>query len=227
MTDLNSQEHRKKERIGLFGGTFNPIHSGHLKAAKVVQRACTLQKILFIPSFIPPHKGSDKVVSAAHRLSMVELAIEGNPGFIASDIEIEEGGKSYSILTLFKIIKIYPVAHFFFILGVDAFLEIETWKDYKSLLDQCSFIVISRRGYRLQEARTVLGKEYSARMFDLSDGGFVETGLTNGHKIFLLPFDAIDVSSTVLRKRLGKQLSIEGLVPSSVEKYIQRNKLYQ
>lgn len=227
MSGLIDKGDRRKERIGLFGGTFNPIHSGHLKAASVVQIKCALDKVLFIPSFIPPHKESGSVVSAAHRLNMVGLAIDGYPDFIASAIEIEAKGKSYSILTLQKIRTIYPEALFYFILGIDGFQEIGTWKEYRSVLDQCSFIVISRPGYRLEEARIVLGEKYRNRFLDISETEMVRTNQNDKLKIYLLPFDALDVSSTAIREKLGKGLNIEGMVPPQVNEYIIRNKLYQ
>jgi nicotinate-nucleotide adenylyltransferase len=216
-----------KKRIGLFGGTFNPIHSGHLKAAAVVFRTCALDEILFIPSFFPPHKESESVVSAEHRLRMVKLAVEGNSNFFVSDIEIKDRGKSYSILTLNKLRRIYPHALFFFILGIDAFLDIETWKDYRRVLDLCSFVVISRPGYHLSEAGKVLGKKYRDRIQELQKTNTIGGAQNDCHKIFILPFEALDVSSTEIRERLKKGLSIKGKVPPSVNEYIMRNKLYQ
>ena len=227
MTGFIDRGDRGKEHIGLFGGTFNPIHSGHLEAALVVQRTCALDKVLFVPSFIPPHKESGSIVSAAHRLNMVALAIEGFPGFIASAVEIEARGKSYSILTLQKIKTIYPKALFYFILGIDGFQEIETWKEYRRVLDQCSFIVISRPGYRLEEARKVLGEKYRDRILDISETETIRTNQNEMLKIYLLPFDALDVSSTAIRERLGKGLSIQGMVPTQVNEYINQNKLYR
>jgi len=216
-----------QEKIGLFGGTFNPIHSGHIKAARVVQRIFTLNKVLFIPSFIPPHKESEKIVSPGHRFKMVELAVEDTNSFIASSIEIEEKGTSYSILTLQKISKIYPVGLFFFILGIDAFLEIDTWKNHKRVLEQCKFVVISRKGYNLEDAKSVLDRKYASGMCDLSVPEKIRKNLDFSHKIFLLPFDALDISSTEIRGRLRKRQSITHMVPEPVADYIFKNKLYQ
>ncbi len=161
----------KKNRIGILGGTFNPIHVGHLKAAEDVQRKFLLIKILFIPSYIPPHKESSDIASPCHRMKMVELALTPYPQFIPSALEIETKGKSYSIFTLQKVKKLYPEAFIFFILGIDAFLEIDTWKDYQKVLEQCFFIVISRPGYKLEEAKGILGGKYRSRMFEISGSG--------------------------------------------------------
>jgi nicotinate-nucleotide adenylyltransferase len=216
-----------QEKIGLFGGTFNPIHSGHIKAAGVVQELFALDKVLFIPSFIPPHKESEQIVSPSHRFKMVELAVEKNAYFIASSLEIEEGGTSYSILTLQKIRKIYPEALFFFILGIDAFLEIDTWKNHELVLEQCKFVVISRSGYRLDDAKNVLDRKYTSGMCALLETGTIRENLDFSYKIFLVPFNALDVSSTDIRNKLRENLSIIHMVPKPVADYIFENNLYQ
>lgn len=215
----------ERQRIGLFGGTFNPIHSGHMKAAEVVREGFVLDKILFIPSYIPPHKESTDVASPAHRLRMIELALTSHPRFEPSAIEIEAGGKSYSILTLKKIKKAHPEALILFILGVDAFLEIETWREYRRVLDQCSFIVISRPGYRLAEAKNVLGDEYRDRIHELPPVPNVKGDVMEA-RVFLLPIDALGISSTEIRRRIRHGLSIRGMVPEEVEAYILENSLY-
>ncbi len=220
----------KKTRIGIFGGTFNPIHAGHLRAAEIVQKKFLLDKILFIPSYIPPHKVSVEMASPSDRLKMVELACGPHPRFIPSTIEIEAQEKSYSIVTLEKIERMYPETGLFFILGIDAFLEIETWKEYEELLKRCSFIVVSRQGYRLKEAKGILEGSYKERMYEFSgsdESGELKTDLFSSYRIFLLPIDSLDISSTEIRRRAKKGLSIKGLVSESVEVYIEENKLYQ
>lgn len=216
----------EQEKIGLFGGTFNPIHSGHIKAAGVVQEIFTLDKVLLIPSFIPPHKESEQIVSPEHRFKMVELAVENNAYFVASPIEIEEKGTSYSIVTLQKIRTIYREALFFFILGVDAFLEIDTWKNHDRVLEQCKFVVISRKGYHLGDAKNVLDRKYVSKVFDLSGTEKVRENLNFSYKIFLFSFDALDVASTDIRERRRKNKSIAHMVPKPVADYIFENKLY-
>lgn len=217
----------KKDKIGLFGGTFNPIHSGHIKAAEVVQKVFVLDRVLFIPSFIPPHKESEDILSPGLRLKMVELAVGDNPQFIASPIEVEARVKSYSILTLQKINALYPGASVFFILGVDAFLEIDTWKDYEEVMERCFFVVISRKGYNLEDAKKVLNESDTKTMYTLSSNEEVRNNLLDSHTIFLLPFEAVDVASTEIRERSRKKQSIKGLVPGPVADFITKNKLYQ
>lgn len=215
-----------KDRIGIFGGTFNPIHMGHLKAARIVQRKYLLKKVLFIPSYIPPHKESAEIASPAHRLKMVELALASYPQFIPSSIEIDARERSYSIITLKKIKKLFPKALALFILGIDAFLEIDTWKDYHQVLQQCFFIVISRPGYRLQEAMRVLEGKYQEMMVEISETEEIEGDMFTSYKIFLLPMDSLNLASTEIRERIKRGDSIKGMVPETVEIYIDENGLY-
>lgn len=216
-----------KKRIGVFGGTFNPIHLGHVKACLEVQKVFVLDKILFIPSYIPPHKGSSDIAAPSHRLKMVELAVAEYPQFIPSPIEIEAKGKSYSILTLSKLKKHYPNAWIFFILGVDAFLEIDSWREYEKVLEQCHFIVISRPGYHLQDAEHVLGGKYRRWTHLVSAQQQMKEEMFKRYKIFLLPISALGLSSQEVRKRIKNRKSITGCVAEFVEGYIIKNKLYQ
>ena len=216
-----------KMRIGIFGGTFNPIHKGHVKAALEVQKTSLLDKVLLIPSYIPPHKGSPDVAPPSDRLQMVKLAVASYPQFVPSPIEIEAKGKSYSILTLAKLKKQFPDTVMFFILGVDAFLEIDTWREYRKVLEQCHFIVISRPGYDLDEAKKLLKGNYAERMVQVSETTKLDKLMLQRYKIFLLSIDAMDMASRDIRKKVKMGKSISGLVVEAVEKYIQTNKLYQ
>jgi len=215
-----------RKRIGIFGGTFNPIHVGHVKAALEVQRVFSLKKVLIIPSNIPPHKGVPLVAPAEDRLKMVKLAAAPYPQLIPSPVEIEAKGKSYSLLTLEKLRQQFPDALMFFILGIDAFLEIDTWWEYRKVLEMCHFIVISRPGYDLRKAKKILGAKYKERMIEVSD--FVKMSEVKSplYKIFLFSIDALDVASEDIRAKIKKGESITGLVVRDVEEYIYRHKLY-
>ena len=217
----------KKERVGLFGGTFNPIHSGHLKAAEIVQKKFLLNKILFIPSNIPPHKGSAEIASPFHRLKMVELALHSYSRFVPCSIEVDAKGRSYSIITLNRIKKLYPEALIFFILGVDAFMEIDTWKDYEQVLEQCFFVVINRQGCHFDEAKKVLMGKHRKKVYELSKSEALKDEFLFSFRIFLLPIDALDVASTDIRGKIKRYDSIKAMVPDEVESYINENKLYQ
>lgn len=214
-------------RLGLFGGTYNPIHQGHVQAAQIVLDRFKLDQVWFIPSHIPPHKSSEDVASPEHRMNMVRLAVTGLPGLIPSSIEIEDEGTSYSIRTLGKIKKHFPAAELFFILGVDAFLEIDTWRAYEQVMEQCFFIVISRPGYELQNAKEVLESTYSDRMCEVSVDDDLSQAKGCAFQIYLMTIQALDISSSQIRGQLKRSGSISGLVPLPVEEYIKEHNLYQ
>jgi nicotinate-nucleotide adenylyltransferase len=215
------------ETIGLFGGTFDPIHLGHIRAAAEVCRKVGLDRILFIPSYLPPHKSGGASASAADRLRMVELACRRRTAFEASDVEVEAREKSYSILTLRKVRALRPEARLFFILGVDAFLEIGTWREYEKVIGACRFIVMGRPGFDLERARGVLGGRLRGIMGPLEAAGDLARPTRPRLRVILLPIRAVDVSSTVVRDRIRRGLSVDGLVPRAVAAYIRDRQLYQ
>jgi len=215
------------EKIGLLGGTFNPVHSGHLQAAKQVQEKFRLQTILFIPSYIPPHKQTSDMASPRDRFAMVRLAVAGHPGFVASPIEIRARQKSYSIITLNEVRRIYPGARVFFILGVDAFLEIQTWMSYREVLEKCRFIVVRRPGYRLSGAKKVVPGEFRDKIVAIRRSAEVNGQTIGAYRFFLVDIRALPVSSTEIRCRIRQGRSIKGLVPEAVEDFIRKKKLYR
>jgi nicotinate-nucleotide adenylyltransferase len=216
-----------KERVGLFGGTFDPVHCGHIRAAGEVLERFSLDKVLFIPSFIPPHKERAGIVPARDRLRMVDLACREEPRFAASSIEVDAGEKSYSIITLEKVKRIYPGAWIFFILGVDAFLEIETWRDHERVLEECLFIVMTRPGYRLDQADRVLEDSLGEKVHHVSETEKIGEDHFQARRIFFLPILALDISSTEVRRRIGTGETIKGLVPDAVGDYIRSHHLYR
>lgn len=213
--------------LGLYGGTFDPVHLGHLKAAAEVRRRARLDRVLFIPSYLPPHKEPGAAAPAADRLRMVELACAGRKGLEASSIEVEARETSYSILTLRKVRALSPEARLFFVLGVDAFLDIGTWREYERVLAECLFIVIGRPGCELERARDVLGGRLRERIAPAGDGQSLAGRLPPGAGVFLMPIEAIDVSSTEVRERARRGRSLDGLVPEAVERYIRDHQLYK
>jgi nicotinate-nucleotide adenylyltransferase len=214
------------ERIGLFGGTFDPVHCGHLRAAAEVLGAFALDRVLFIPSFIPPHKERPGIAPAGDRLEMVRLACREEPRFSASSIEVDAGERSYSIITVGKIRQLYPGAWIFFILGADAFIEIGTWREHEKLLRECMFIVMARPGTGLDEARRVVGEEDIRLIREVPAGGPVDAALFGKVRVFFLTIRALDISSTGIRERAAAGRPLEGLVPASVEDYIRARHLY-
>lgn len=215
------------ERVGLFGGTFNPIHSGHLRAGEEVMERFVLNRILFVPSYIPPHKGIGDVASAEDRFRMVELACRGQHGFVPSSIEVEAPETSYSILSLEKIKALYPGAWLFFILGADAFMEIGTWREYDRILAECRFIVLDRPGFELASVSGVLGGRLKPSMAMVGREEATSEDFLERFRVFLLPIRALDISSTDIRNRIRRGESVSGLVPEAVERYIHQNRLYR
>lgn len=215
------------ETIGLYGGTFDPVHLGHLRAASEVRRKTGLDRVLLIPSYLPPHKTGGASAPAEHRLRMVELACRRRAGLEASAIEVEAREKSYSILTLRKVRARRPDARLFFILGVDAFLEIGTWREHEKVIAECRFIVTGRPGYDLDRARGVLGGRLRGETGPLAEAGDVAGPVPPRLRVVLLPIRAVDVSSTAVRDRVRRGLSVDGLVPRAVAAYIRDHQLYR
>lgn len=212
----------KEQRIGLFGGTFDPIHLGHLRSAQEVYEAFQLKQVIFIVAATPPHKLDRPIISTRHRWNMVKGAIAGNPCFALSDVEIRREGRSYSIETISYYHRhLKEGERLFFIVGADAFLEIETWKDYPQLFTVCDFIVISRPAFDPLQA-PVLASEG----FKKVEGGdrFLHP---SGHSLYLFRVTPIGISSTGIRQAVREGRSVSYLVPKEVGEYIAREGLYR
>jgi len=216
------------QRIGILGGTFNPIHYGHLAAAEEVRERLKLDRILFIPSFHPPHKQEDDVPSAAHRMEMVRLAIMENATFAPSDIEIKRGGKSYTIDTIETLKRTYLNAELFFITGVDSFLDIQTWNHWERLLSLCTFVVLSRPGYRFSDLLKIdFLRPAETQVIELDQEQRLHAEIHSGtFTVYLEMIPLYDISSTDIRRRVKEGRSIKYLLPEMVETYIIKNKLY-
>ena len=210
--------------VALFGGTFDPVHAGHIAVAQAAQRRFHLDAIYFIPSSRPPHKSRLELLPFVHRYAMVALACVEHPHFVGSLAEAAGAPHVfYTIDTVRRFHREHPDDHLYFIVGADQFLELPTWKNYESLLDSCDFIIASRPGFRLDALRLVIPPEKLAR-----------TAAADGHKIALrkstvhmLATVASHVSSTEIRERLRRKQTIHGLVPARVEEYILKQALYR
>ena len=219
-------------RIGLFGGTFDPIHFGHLRAALEVKQGFDLDQIVMIPAAQPPHKTGAQLSDAMDRLKMVELGVSGNSGFSVSDVQLQRSGPSYSIDTInhFKTSS-GKGTEVFFISGLDAFLEIDTWKSYEELLRQIAFIVIARpifdgsdtasRWKRLEQyINTTISADYQ---FSDPSACFIHS---DAKPIYIFDVTSLDISSTRIRSLIKKGQPITYLVPEAVENYVNRRGLY-
>jgi nicotinate-nucleotide adenylyltransferase len=197
------------KRIGIMGGTFDPIHLAHLFAAEEARFKFNLEKVIFVPCGVPAHKKPYEVTPAEHRYAMVLLATANNPYFEVSRIEIDREGPSYAIDTVVAFRQLYGEdASIYFITGADAVLEILAWKETDKLIRLCKFIAVTRPGYDLSKISEVLGEEYASA-------------------IEILQIPGMDISSTAIRQRVRNGEPIRYLVPEMVYHYIMQHKLYR
>jgi nicotinate-nucleotide adenylyltransferase len=209
-------------RIGLLGGTFDPIHIGHLQLAEQALSKCRLFKILFIPSANPPHKLRHHVVDFNHRVNMVRIALTGRQNFQLSELEAVLPAPSYTIDTLTFLINHQNTdEEFYFIIGEDAFLEIDSWKSYEKLLSLTHFIVCGRGGYSPEYFQLF------AQNLGYTSNGEVWEHAQRENRIIFLPQETENISSTVIREKIRKNMSLKGIVPQDVVSYIQKYRLYR
>jgi nicotinate-nucleotide adenylyltransferase len=200
-------------RIGILGGTFDPIHCGHLDVAEAAHAALGLERMLVITSNIPPHR-PQPVASSYHRFAMTAMAVANRPGWTADDMELRVGAPSYTSATLDRLHALgYAAGELFFILGADAFAEIESWYDYPAILQKTQFAIVSRPGH----AVGALPERLRLRSVP---------GTCQAPSQFLIDAPTADVSSTAIRARLAAGQSIAGMVPPAVQQHIERHGLY-
>lgn len=206
MLDFLQNQSQDLKSLAIMGGTFDPVHFGHLSAAQTVQDLLSIDKILFLPSGDPPHKQKSGLTPAETRFHMTQLAIRDNPGFITSRLEIDREGRTYTIDTIHELRKELPAeTKLYFIVGADAFLEMPTWYHAQELLRSCSYIVVNRPGYPLHiDPDTFEGVDY--------------------HIVEVPP---LDISSTEIRKRVREGRSIKYLLPDQVIEWIYAHHLYE
>ena len=210
------------EQIGIFGGTFDPIHYGHLRVAEEVREILSLSEIIFLPSCIQPLKDADSTAEAGRRLGMVRAAVADNPCFKVDDCEISRGGESYTVDTLDSFRTSRSQAKLFFLMGSDAWMNITLWRDYMRLFELAEFVVMTRPGYEAAPPDSVLPLEAAERL--CYDGQrYVHP---SGGGVRFVPVTWLDISGTVIRDRCREAKSIKYLVPPAVEEYILREKLY-
>lgn len=206
----NFENKSKNIKVGIMGGTFDPIHYAHLATAEFIRDRYKLDKILFIPSGTPPHK-SQRITNKFDRYNMVNIATENNEHFLVLDLEIKRNNKTYTIDTLKDLKKTYKNIDIYFITGADAICDIETWKDVEENFKLATFIAATRPGISLlkvQEKIASLKKKYNANIIDV-----------------YVP--SLDISSTYIRNQLKENHSVRYLVPENVENYIKYKMLYR
>ncbi|HMF59359.1 MAG TPA: nicotinate-nucleotide adenylyltransferase [Vicinamibacterales bacterium] len=223
-------------RLGLLGGTLDPIHLGHVETAKQARIALGLERVIVLPSRVPPHRLSQPVASRYHRFAMSALAVNGVDGLEVSDLELCAPGPSYTAdtLTRFRNSSDFSSSQIFFITGADAFAEIATWYRYPEVLDLAHFVVVSRPRFPAETMRERL-PSLAGRMITVRDSGLGtrdspgtrDSGLgTQDSAIFLVDAATPDVSSTDVRRRIASGESLDGLVPAAVETHIVQHGLY-
>jgi len=209
----NTSDLSHKTRIGILGGTFNPIHMGHLIMADEVCKRHHLSKVIFIPAYIPPHKYVNDLADASHRYQMVKVAVNENDKFEISDIEIRREGKSYTIDTVQEILHHYGQdCEVFLIIGADSLNEMELWKNIKKLSQLCHFVIVNRPGF---------STDATPRLAELIGN----KNISDIEKL-RIEIEPVGISSTEIRKRLKDGVEIKGLVPDCVEAYIKEHGLY-
>ena len=212
-------------RLGILGGTFDPIHYGHLRLAEEVGETLNLEHVYLIPAALPPHKGQRKVSPFQHRLEMTRIASAESPLLKVLDLEARREGFSYSIETLKTFHRmVQPDLDLHFVLGMDAFLEIETWKDYRSLFHYAHFVVIQRPGFPsdiLESYLPTLGVAFAKKN---GENRFVAP---SGYEVICMEATLMDISSTKIREKVAAGKSIRFLVPEAVKTYIDHNHLYR
>ncbi len=199
-------------RVGLLGGTFNPLHLGHLVMAQDAMERYDLDEVCLIPCASPPHKQGHKIAPGRHRLAMIEAVLEEDCRLSCSVIELERGGVSYTIDTVLELKKRYPQTEFYFIIGGDTLFELYTWKKIDKLLQVCLFITVARPRFDFEEINmgTLRLSEQQVEM--------LRSHVMVGHQV--------DISSTVIRARIAEGLSIRYLVPEKIVMYIAEHNLY-
>ncbi len=203
-------EFLKQNRIGLLGGTFNPVHNGHLKMAYIALYEFGLGEVVFLPLGDPPHKRQEYLASAAHRLDMIRLAIADERRFTLSTVETDRSGLTYTVDTLEILTRAQPQSSFYYIIGADTLFELENWKNYERVFFLTDFICIMRPGHDQREV---------VRCAERLNSRF-------GHKIYIADERGPDISSSLIRSQIAKNKLSQRLVPLNVANYILQHKVY-
>ena len=222
---------KKIRPIGVYGGTFNPIHVCHLRIAEQVQSELKLDEVIFIPTGDPPHKEPTSLAPAHHRLAMVQLALENHSSFSVSDVEIQSSGLSYTIDTITALKHTYgPDTELSFIMGLDAFLEFPTWKQSVELFALCHFVICSRPATTFRSLASFTGlapiAPQSLEALDTGHTHRLDVRLPTGRQLTLLSLPPCEASASTIRRELAQGHAAPDWLPPSVESYIMTHHLY-
>jgi len=211
-------------KTGIIGGTFNPIHNAHLNIAAEMLAHCKLDRVIFIPAALPPHKHESTIIAFEHRLAMVRCATRYQPKFAVSDIERQRHGKSYSVDTLTLLHQRYPEDEFYFLIGMDSFFSIDSWHNYQQLFELTNLVIAQRPGAPKLTQRPEL--PVAIRQQFCYDAELEMYRHRSGHRLIFLQETFLDISSTQIRARIAQQQPTNSLLPAPVAKYIKAHNLY-
>ena len=212
-----------KKRIGILGGTFDPIHFGHLRSASDIKDRFGLGKVIFVPSYAQPLKQGENHAGAEHRLEMTRLAVLDNSDFEASDFEVNNQGVSYTVVTLEHFTGIYPECDMYFIMGADSWAEITEWREYRRLFELANLVVTTRPGYKFCPPGEALEVDLASKL--LYDGQ--SYAHPSGNRLWHVEITDVDVIATQIRRRVKEGESITGMSPEKVIDYIVEHELYK
>jgi nicotinate-nucleotide adenylyltransferase len=221
----------RRQRVAIFGGTFDPIHNGHYRVAESVLAAFAMDRLYFVPAFVPPHKRGQTLSSPYHRLAMLVLATFDSPRMFVSTVELDSPTRPYTIETLQRLQADRPEWRLFFVMGADSFSDVTSWYEYRRILSDYDIIVATRPGYNdevmVSEQVARLDSQLQARVIDLRRGMLPSDEHLNMPHIYLTDYAVVDVSATTLREIAAKGGKIDELVPPAVAAYIIKYGLYQ
>ena len=230
-------EERLRRRIGIYGGTFDPVHIGHLAVAETVSSAFALDRIFFVPAFTPPHKRKRMISSPFHRMAMLALATAGSPKMFISTVELEAPAQPYTIETLGRLRTELQPDRLFFVMGADSFADVTSWREYEAILSEYDVVVVTRPGYpdrdafdgdkNGEEAVEALAPQLRRRIVDLRGGACPSDEDLKSPRVYLTDYVSMDVSATGIREAVEQGRSIDGLVPPPVAAYVEKYRLYQ
>lgn len=223
-----------RRRIGVYGGTFDPIHDGHFQIAEAIVAAFGMDRMLFVPAFVPPHKRGREISSPFHRLAMLALATADSPRLLVSSIELEAPARPYTIETLQRLQAEQSDAQLFFVMGADSFKDVTTWREYERILSEYDVIVANRPGYQSNQGNrgdekiaAHLPQQLQAQVVDLRRGlRPADDSFATPH-IYLTDYVAVDLSATEVREKAAQGRELQGLVPPAVAVYIAKYDLYR
>jgi len=205
-------------RIGVIGGTFNPIHFGHLRSAEEIREQFQLDKVIFVPGAIPPHKNDQAITSPEDRLHMVHLAVDKNPHFVVSDFELARERTSYTIFMIEHFRELIRAeAELFFLMGIDAFIEIAGWKDYARLFSLTNLIIMSRPGFPEKRPEDVLPVDVACDFDYNPSDKFYEH--SSGRRLYFRKITLLEISSRAIRTLIKEGKSVRYLLPPEVHDY--------